>query len=120
VGAGPAGACDGDRRWGEQGSRQRRLAQGRQRLAIQSKAQLGTLPLAKPLRVLRQEEQAMNGCRVLPGTLDPLEQVYALDSFPLHHRDPCDRLRIAQAPQEGLTGVTHAPQFSAYALPVRW
>src|SRR5919201_914731 len=51
---------------------------------IQIKVQLGKLTLPKPLRVLLQEEQAMNGFRVLPITL---EHVYALDGFPLHHRD---------------------------------
>ena len=73
---------------------------------IQIKAQLGKLTLPKPLRVLLQEEQVTNGFRVLPVTL---EHVYALDSFPLHHRDPFDRLLIAQAHQEGLTLVTHDP-----------
>ena len=64
-----------------------------------------------------QEEQATNGFRLLPVTL---EHVYALDSFPLHHRDPFDRLLIAQAHQEGLILVTHDPQFSVYPVPLLW
>ena len=84
---------------------------------IQIKTQLRKLTLPKPLRVLLQEEQVTNGFRVLPVTL---EHVYALDSFPLHHRDPFDRLLIAQAHQEGLTLVTHDPQFPAYAVPLLW
>jgi len=84
---------------------------------IQIKAQLGKLTLPKPLRVIFQEEQATNGFRLLPVTL---EHVYALDSFPLHHRDPFDRLLIAQAHQEGLILVTHDPQFSAYSIPLLW
>ena len=84
---------------------------------IQIKAQLGKLTLPKPLRVIFQEEQATNGFRLLPVTL---EHVYALDSFPLHHRDPFDRLLIAQAHQEGLILVTHDPQFSAYSVPLLW
>src|SRR5712692_2808365 len=52
---------------------------------IQIKTQLGKLTLPKPLRVLLQEEQVTNGFRILSVTL---EHVYALDSFPLHHRDP--------------------------------
>jgi PIN domain nuclease of toxin-antitoxin system len=63
---------------------------------IKIKAQFGKLTLPKPLRVIPQEEQATNGFRLLPVTL---EHVYALDSFPLHHRDPFDRLLIAQAHQ---------------------
>jgi len=84
---------------------------------IQIKAQLGKLTLPKPLRELLQEEQATNGFRLLPVTL---EHVYALDSFPLHHRDPFDRLLIAQAHQEGLILVTHDPQFSVYPVPLLW
>jgi PIN domain nuclease of toxin-antitoxin system len=84
---------------------------------IQIKTQLRKLTLPKPLRVLLQEEQVTNGFRVLPVTL---EHVYALDRFPLHHRDPFDRLLIAQAHQEGLTLVTHDPKFSAYAISLLW
>ncbi len=84
---------------------------------IQIKAQLGKLTLSKPLRVLLQEEQATNGFRLLPVTMD---HVYALDSFPLHHRDPFDRLLIAQAHQEGLTLVTHDPKPSAYSVSLLW
>jgi PIN domain nuclease of toxin-antitoxin system len=84
---------------------------------IQIKSQLVKLTLPKPLRVLLYEEQATNGFRILPVTL---EHVYALDSFPLYHRDPFDRLLIAQAHQEGLTLVTHDPKFSAYSVPWLW
>jgi PIN domain nuclease of toxin-antitoxin system len=84
---------------------------------IPIKAQLGKLTLPKPLRVLLQEEQATNGFRILPVTL---EHVYALDSLPLHHRDPFDRLLIAQAYQESLILVTHDLQFSAYSVSLLW
>ena len=84
---------------------------------IQIKVQLGKLTLSKPLRILFQEEQATNGFRLLPVTMD---HVYALDSFPLHHRDPFDRLLIAQSYQEGLTLVTHDPKFSAYSVSLLW
>ena len=84
---------------------------------IQLKAQLGKLTLPKPLRVLLQEEQATNGFRLLPVTI---EHIYALDSFPLHHRDPFDRLLIAQAYREGLTLVTHDPKLSPYSISLLW
>jgi PIN domain nuclease of toxin-antitoxin system len=84
---------------------------------IQIKVQLGKLTLPKPLRVLLQEEQAMNDFRVLPVTL---AHVYTLDRFLLHHGDPFDRLLIAQAHQEGSTVVTHDPKFSAYSISVLW
>jgi PIN domain nuclease of toxin-antitoxin system len=84
---------------------------------IQIKAQLGKLTLPKPLPVLLQDEQATNGFRLLPVTI---EHIYALDSFPLHHRDPFDRLLIAQAHQEGLTLVTHDPKLSPYSISLLW
>lgn len=37
-----------------------------------------------------------------------------------HHRDPFDRILVAQALEEGLTIVTHDPAFGAYAAPTLW
>ena len=42
------------------------------------------------------------------------EQVWSLASLPLHHRDPFDRLLIAQALADELTIVTADAQFAAY------
>jgi PIN domain nuclease of toxin-antitoxin system len=41
-------------------------------------------------------------------------------SLPLHHRDPFDRLLIAQAKQEGCAILTKDPAFAAYGVPVVW
>jgi PIN domain nuclease of toxin-antitoxin system len=41
-----------------------------------------------------------------------------LEHLPLHHRDPFDRLLIAQAQIEGLTLVTADRQFSTYDVAV--
>lgn len=40
--------------------------------------------------------------------------------LPSHHRDPFDRLLVAQALEEGLTIVTHDPAFGAYPVPTLW
>jgi PIN domain nuclease of toxin-antitoxin system len=38
-----------------------------------------------------------------------------------HHRDPFDRILVAQALEEGLTIVTHDPAFaSSYPAPTLW
>ena len=79
---------------------------------IQIKAQLGKLTLPKPLHIILQEEQATNGFRLLPVTI---EHVYALDSFPLHHRDPFDRLLVAQALSESMRLVTHDRVVAKYS-----
>jgi len=40
----------------------------------------------------------------------------ALDALPFHHKDPFDRLLIAQSIEEGLTIVTADSQFSSYSV----
>lgn len=43
-----------------------------------------------------------------------------LEQLPLHHRDPFDRLLIAQAQAEGLTILSRDAQFRAYEVLLRW
>ena len=47
-----------------------------------------------------------------------LAHVLRIPSLPLHHRDPFDRMMIAQAMEEGLTVVTRDRIFSAYNVSV--
>ena len=42
----------------------------------------------------------------------------AMKDLPLHHRDPFDRMLIAQARCEGLTIVTSGRAFAAYDVPI--
>lgn len=44
----------------------------------------------------------------------------AAGALPRHHRDPFDRMLIAQARVEGLVIVTHDRQFASYTVPVVW
>ena len=41
-------------------------------------------------------------------------------TLPLHHRDPFDRLLLAQAKAEGMTLVTDDGQFASYGVPLLW
>ncbi|MBN9089871.1 MAG: type II toxin-antitoxin system VapC family toxin [Reyranella sp.] len=52
---------------------------------------------------------------VLPISTAHIKRVQAL---PFHHRDPFDRMMIAQAIEEGLTIVTRDRIFAAYGMPV--
>lgn len=52
---------------------------------------------------------------LLPITVPHLRQVQLL---PLHHRDPFDRMLIAQAQEENLTIVTRDRHFRAYGVPL--
>lgn len=56
-----------------------------------------------------------SGVEVLPVTAD---HGLGIAELPLHHRDPFDRLLIAQARAERLTIVTADRRFAAYDVPV--
>lgn len=43
---------------------------------------------------------------------------HAVGDLPLHHRDPFDRMLIAQSLSGGLTILTHDLQFSKYDAPI--
>jgi PIN domain nuclease of toxin-antitoxin system len=62
-----------------------------------------------------REEVLESGTRILNLTAD---QGLSIAELPLHHRDPFDRLLIAQARSEGLTIVTADPHFARYEVPV--
>jgi hypothetical protein len=59
--------------------------------------------------VLRDQQQ-QNGLVLEPVTL---EDILALSALPALHRDPFDRLIIAQANQGGLHLITHDPELPA-------
>ena len=40
------------------------------------------------------------------------------ETLPLHHRDPFDRMLVAQAGLEGLTIVSHDDALKAYGVPL--
>lgn len=70
---------------------------------IQIKSSLGKLSLTKPLAKLVLDQQEQNGVQILPITQD---HIYRLADLPPIHRDPFDRMLIAQAQHEHLTLVT--------------
>ncbi len=58
----------------------------------------------------------VSGYRELPVTG---EHAIAVETLPLLHKDPFDRLLLAQAHIEGLTLLTADQQLAAYGAPVR-
>jgi len=46
------------------------------------------------------------------------DHAYAVGDLPKYHRDPFDRILIAQAKLEGLTLVTHDAIFKKYEVPI--
>jgi PIN domain nuclease of toxin-antitoxin system len=84
---------------------------------MQIKSQLGKLHLTKPLSDIIHRQQEQNLLQILPITL-PV--VLALDNLPLHHRDPFDRLLIAQAQVEQLLLVSKDSKFEEYSVSLLW
>jgi PIN domain nuclease of toxin-antitoxin system len=56
-----------------------------------------------------------NSFRLLPITL---AHIASVEAMPFHHRDPFDRLLIAQARHEGMTLVSHDPSWRAYGVTI--
>ena len=80
---------------------------------MQIKIQLGKLKLTLPLKELVKKQQETNDLTV---SAVALTHVLALDALPFHHKDPFDRLLIAQSIEEELTIVTADSHFSAYSV----
>ena len=84
---------------------------------IQIKSQLGKLILEVPLSEMVESQQAFNELQVLPVTLD---HVLELENLLPLHKDPFDRLLVAQARVENLHLVTGDGVISQYAVTVLW
>jgi PIN domain nuclease of toxin-antitoxin system len=84
---------------------------------MQLKIMLGKLTLRKPLRPVIEDWIQQNTIVMLPVHL---EHVFHLDTLSSHHKDPFDRLLIAQAMAEGLAIVTHDRTFARYNIPIVW
>ena len=84
---------------------------------MQIKQQLGKLKLKLPLREIVQTQQESNGIAVLPVQL---AHVLLLEQLPLHHRDPFDRLLIAQANAEQAALLSCDSVFGKYQVNIIW
>ena len=84
---------------------------------IQIKWQIGKLQLNQSLKQKIRSQQNSNQLQLLPITL---EHIFALNDLPLHHRDPFDRLLIAQARVEGATLLSKDGAFEDYEVPLIW
>ncbi len=84
---------------------------------MQIKIQLGKLRLGLPLAALIENQQRVNSLEILRIGL---EHVLALDQLPSVHKDPFDRLLVAQARVEGASLVTNDPVMANYPVDVIW
>jgi PIN domain nuclease of toxin-antitoxin system len=81
------------------------------------KASLGKLELVGTVEQLVSKHLALNGFKLLDIAF---RHVVRVQSLPLIHRDPFDRLLITQAHCENLTLVTKNAIFSQYDIELLW
>ncbi|MEM1115045.1 MAG: type II toxin-antitoxin system VapC family toxin [Bacteroidota bacterium] len=85
--------------------------------AMSIKVRLGRLRLGFAFPELVERQVRGNGIDLLPIRPAHLDEVARL---PLHHRDPFDRLVIAQAVVEGMPVVSRDGEFGPYPATVLW
>jgi PIN domain nuclease of toxin-antitoxin system len=83
---------------------------------IAIKVKLGKLPIRKPAEWLRT---AVKDLRL---TVLPIRANHAIRtlSLPDHHKDPFDRIIVAQAMEEGLAIATTDDKIKKYAVDIFW
>ncbi len=81
------------------------------------KIAIGKMTLALPLDQFVGSQLTQYRFAPLPVTYD---HTYCVSSLPHHHRDPFDRLLIAQAMTENLVLLTADGQFPQYGVAILW
>ena len=84
---------------------------------IAIKLNLDRLSFAEPFEQLIPHQMKLNSIHSLPISLLHLNQLIDL---PFHHRDPFDRLLIAQAISEKLPIITRDKSFPDYEVVLIW
>ncbi len=84
---------------------------------LQIKVQIGKLQFLPSIAHHVQIEQQRNFLQLLNITAD---HVFALNSLPLHHRDPFDRMLVAQAVTASAAIVSKDPYVARYGVSTIW
>ena len=84
---------------------------------IAIKLSIGKLTLSAPFNVLIPRQLSLNGFELLDIEIDHTAVVAVL---PFHHRDPFDRLLIAQAAVEKMSVISVDTAFDAYPVTRLW
>ncbi|MCF4966266.1 type II toxin-antitoxin system VapC family toxin [Nostoc sp. CMAA1605] len=85
---------------------------------IAIKINIGKLTINRPIDGLLAELQYINA-QILSIGFEDIE-LYAKLSFPTNHRDPFDRLMVAQAMNHGLVLLSRDSAFDAYSIQRLW
>jgi PIN domain nuclease of toxin-antitoxin system len=81
------------------------------------KVSIGKMSLSAPFDVLFPRQLQINGFDLLPVKV---EHTSVVTTLPFHHRDPFDRLLIAQAIKERMTLVSVDEVFDNYGITRLW
>src|SRR5579862_4623438 len=84
---------------------------------IAIKRTLGKLKLDGALEDFARTLVADHGFQLVPVEEAHLSRV---EKLPLHHRDPFDRLLIAQALEIGATAITDDDDWKKYSIKIKW
>jgi PIN domain nuclease of toxin-antitoxin system len=84
---------------------------------IQIKLQIGKLTLQNSLSEVIIRQQTENGIQLLSISLP---HILAIENLPQYHKDPFDRLLIAQCVSEAATLVSRDSVFKQYGCPLIW
>ena len=84
---------------------------------IAVKLSLGKLKLPRAFGEVFPQQLEINGFESLPISCAHLNQLVLL---PFHHRDPFDRLLVAQALADDMTLITRDPEFVKYPAKISW
>lgn len=84
---------------------------------IAIKVSIGKLDLGEPYRAFMHREIVRNNFEILPVSVD---HAAAVSILPLHHRDPFDRMLIAQAMVDEIPIVSGDTAFDAYPVTRLW
>lgn len=78
---------------------------------------MGKLSLPRPLPDIVAAQVSENQIKIMQIELS---HIYTLDLLPLHHRDPFDRIIIAQAITEKIPIASIDKAFDAYSIDRIW
>lgn len=81
------------------------------------KQSIGKLTLSLPIKAFIEQQLSLNDFKLLNITL---EHIYCTATLPLHHRDPFDRLLIAQAMIENIPIASADSAFDNYSVQRIW